>query len=146
MASARFSTNRDFSIQAVGYANMLAQLDHVKSERDRLQKEFDELMKQPAIRKNVENGNLRTLELLQATINTAARDIKTYEELIHLHEQDIANCEAMSSEATEQRDGLSSNLKTMQMHPPVNSGWQARLTGEDPSGFRQSMADLQFHG
>ena len=32
------------------------------------------------------------------------------------------------------------------MHPPVNSGWQARLTGEDPSGFRQSMADLQFHG
>ena len=53
-------------------------------------------MKQPAIRKNVENGNLRTLERLQATISTATRDIKTYEELIHLHEQDIANCEAMS--------------------------------------------------
>ena len=96
MSGALFSSNRDFSIQAVGYANKRAQLDHVKSERDRLQREFDELMKQPAIRKNVENGNLRTLERLQATISTATRDIKTYEELIHLHEQDIANCEAMS--------------------------------------------------
>lgn len=41
---------------------------------------------------------------------------------------------------------MSSDIKTMQMHPLVNSGWQARLTGEDPSGFRQSMAELQYQG
>ena len=77
---------RDFKISGATIQDLRKQLVDGRSERDRMQREFDDLMRHPFFREQADSTNMKNLEKLQQRLAEVERDIKKTQDAIRNHE------------------------------------------------------------
>lgn len=122
----------------------------MKQERDRMQNDFDGLMRQPFFREQADNANLVDLERKQSALDQREREILKMQSNIQKYgietQQNVEKFRVVQDE----RDTFQEDLSKMKVHMDPSSislnDIMKKLRTEDPSNFRQVMSDLEYQG
>lgn len=93
--------------------DLRAQLTHVQSDRDRLQSDFDALMRQPFFKQESNEKNLQNISNLQKTLDSKENEILKMKSAIAKSETDAIAAITQSKAIQREKSHLEDDLKKM---------------------------------
>ena len=142
--------NRTLRASASQSEDVRQRLMEARQDRDKLQSELDQIMRQPFFKKQSDDTGLRQLEDLQKRLEQKEKEIATSKAAILKAEKDLRTIDAEMTHEREKKNRYEDEIAKMKAHLDPTSltlnDVMKKLQTEDPSRFREVMRDLEYEG
>ena len=142
--------NRKFEEAAKQTDYMIKRIEEARDERNRLQKEFDTITRQPFFKRESDDTAFKTISELEKRLDDRDRGIKEAKINIQKTQEQIDALIEEQRNVKQEKDQYDEEIERlkMQLDPSTLSlgDIQKKIHDLDPSLFRQVMKDLKYDG
>ena len=135
--------NRTLKASATQRDDIRQHLMEARQDRDRLQNEFDTIMRQPFFKKQSSDAGMKDLEQLQAKLEVKEREIAASKNTILKTENEVKTFKEEISRLSSVKSQFEDEIMKMNAHINPSSltlnDVMKKLRQEDPSRFREVM-------
>ena len=127
-----------------------SKIEAAKRDRDALQAQFDQIMKQPFFQKESDQEHTAKLEALQGTIEKQERAIEAAQRAVSSGIKEAAAIEAETNKLAKEKETYQDELTKIRVHIDPKSltlsDVMKKLRQEDECRFREVLSDLDYEG
>lgn len=125
-------------------------ISEVIVERDKLQREFDTITRQPFFKREADQNHYKKIQEMERKLDEKEREIKNSKTHIIKMEEDSRNLNEDMRNLKVERDTFQEEIERLRIQLDPNSlslaDIQKKIHELDPSLFRQVMKDLKYDG
>ena len=127
-----------------------SKIEAAKRDRDALQAQFDQIMRQPFFQKESDQEHTAKLEALQGTIEKQERAIEAAQRAVNSGIKEAAAIEAETNKLAKEKETYQDELTKIRVHIDPKSltlsDVMKKLRQEDECRFREVLSDLDYEG
>ena len=142
--------NRTLKSAANQNSDIQERLTEAKQDRDRLQNEFNNIMRQPFFARQSDDSDMQVYNNLKEKIDQRDREIAASVNVIQKTQKEKERVDDEIKAMTEVKYKYEDDIAKMNAHMDPSSitlgDMMKKLQREDPSRFREVMTDLEYDG